>query len=73
MEGFHAHSGWFFQGRGGTVRIIKTQDAKDNSPIVAEGEFDAETWASIVASVSLDGETFNRFRDALFFHTAIRF
>lgn len=58
---FHARGGWCFKrGEDGTVTIWP-----------GEGEeitFDADTWASIVASVSAPGEAYETFAAAKLLH-----
>ena len=59
---FHARDGWHFKrNEGGTVTIW----AGDDGP---EAVFEANTWASIVASVAASGETGATYRQALAFH-----
>ena len=54
---FHWRDGWFFSRLGdGTVQIVKHEDAKDSSPVVAYAEIPRDEWASIVASVSKSGD-----------------
>jgi len=64
-KGFHAHSGWYFRREDdGSVRIL----APDSIGTHQRVDFDANTWASIVASVSSSGESGDTFRAALAFH-----
>lgn len=60
---FHAHSGWYF---------ARETDAEDAGVLVTYPggvvAFDAGTWASIVASVSKDGETGETFAAAESLH-----
>ena len=70
---FHAHDGWFFERmEDGSVRIIKRTEAEEDSPIIAEGIFEANEkanhWASIVASMSKGDEVDGRFYAAKRFH-----
>lgn len=63
--GFHAHSGWFFRREpDGSVRIL-APDSQATHQVVT---LDANTWASVVASVSDTGETGETFRAALAAH-----
>ena len=60
---FHAKDGWFFRRLSdGSVEIVKRNTAHDDDPIVAQGIFTVEDWASIVASVSGLGESGASFR-----------
>lgn len=63
---FHVSDGLFFERvvpteinpkKFGGVRIIKRKEAKDDSPIVFEQFLDAESWASVVASMTVLGES----------------
>jgi hypothetical protein len=76
--GFHSHDGWFFKRLhvGGDVLVTYApvdplaEDAGVNGkhwPLLCV-VLDADTWASIVASVSCDGETGPRYQEALRFH-----
>lgn len=59
---FHAHSEWFFERVGDDGKVAVTHP---DGTI----EFDAGTWASIVASVSQRGETGETFRLAQDLHS----
>ena len=68
---FHAHSGWYFKRLDdGSVEVTH----RKNGPGFGDGEiidsvvFDASSWASVVSSVSKEGETGERFYAALAFH-----
>lgn len=66
--GFHAKGGWYFRREeDGSVRIL----APDSSGAGAHQrvDLDPSTWASVVASVSVSGETAETYRAALDFHT----
>lgn len=66
---FHLADGWFFSRLSdGTVRIQKRKASHEQAPLVAEALIGADSWASIVASVSAAGESGNQFRQALAFH-----
>lgn len=65
MDGFHAHSGWFFR-RNPDASVTIHADDSNGEP--REATFDANTWASIVSSVSSRGETAGTFRLATDFH-----
>ncbi len=55
---FHFKDGWFFSRLpNGSVRIEKRISAKMESPIEESVEIDPDSWVSIVASVSIKGET----------------
>lgn len=61
-SGFHARDGWHFRrGEGGTVTVWAGEDGP-------EQVFEPAVWASIVASVSVGGETTAGYRHALAFH-----
>jgi fructoselysine-6-P-deglycase FrlB-like protein len=64
MGKFHAHSGWYFERlEDGSVRLSAMGATE-----LMSATFNADTWASAVASVSADGETAETFRAALEFH-----
>ena len=65
-DGFHAHDGWYFQrGDNGAVTVTNVKHANCTVTV------DANTWASIVASVSVSGETSNTFYAALTLHAGV--
>lgn len=73
---FHAKDGWFF-GRNDDGSVIiehhvygteKNELGELMYTIDAKERFDADTWASIVASVSAGGEQDRRFYPAREFH-----
>jgi hypothetical protein len=60
---FHAHDGWFFKrNEDGSVTVWAGDDG-------AEQSFEPSEWASIVASVSVGGETGATYRRALGLHS----
>lgn len=63
---FHAHSGWYFR-RNADATVTIWADSTDGDP--REVTFEPATWASIVASVSSEGETSGTYREALALHT----
>lgn len=65
---FHAHSGWYFQRRGDGVRVTRKAETAEADTV----DFDAETWASIVAAVSAQGENAQTFATALEFQLGAR-
>ncbi len=67
---FHAQDGWFFERDAtyGSVRIIKRESARDDAPVVAEVLLDKHSWASIIASMSKEGETTEKSNKAQEFH-----
>jgi hypothetical protein len=69
-KGFHAKDGWYFERDSGTngVIITKRGAAAFGSPVVEQIQVEADTWASIVASVSREGETARTWQEALKFH-----
>lgn len=68
---FHAHDGWLFIGHDdGSVTIEKRESAQEDATMLVIGNFSADEWASIVASVSKRGEADRRWYTALEFHTA---
>lgn len=69
---FHQNGGLFFERVKGTgaVHVIKRTEAKDDAPIVFEATIPADEWASIVAAVSINGETNQTFAIARAFHNA---
>lgn len=70
ITGFHAKDGWYFERNTGTggVIITKRGAAAFGEPIVEQLHVEADTWASIVASVSREGETARTWQEALKFH-----
>ena len=70
---FHTKNGLFFHRcANGYVNIIKTRDGKEIADgatnIITDVTLAPEAWASVVASMSLLGETSDRYRKALDFH-----
>lgn len=72
---FHAKDGWHFSRKeDGSVRMEKLDFTGDieTVPMIRESvEFDAGTWASIVASVSARHETTETYYEALAFHNKV--
>jgi hypothetical protein len=69
VKGFHAHDGWYFRRNGdGSVTVSVTQTAQADAPVEREVTVSPETWASIVASVSLHGESALTFAAAAGLH-----
>jgi len=67
--GFHSHDGWFFQRiPDGKVRIRQHAQQGASNQVLAEVVMSAHEWASIVCSVSHDGEDGERWKRALQFH-----
>ena len=63
-DGFHARDGWYFQRQtDGSVKISAAVQRCTEQLVI-----DPDTWASIVASVSAQGETSVRFQRAREFH-----
>jgi len=66
---YHAKDGWYFlREKDGSVSVVKRNNASPGSYVVAECTFDPDTWASIIASVSRQGETSTRVAEAITFH-----
>lgn len=78
---FHSKDGLFFCALGqGAVRIIKTSDGKwpytrstdkvneAETNITCDVTLEENEWASVVCSVSQDGETYERWMQARRFH-----
>lgn len=62
--GFHAQEGWYFERQpDGSVKISAAVQRCTESIVL-----DADTWASIAASVSAAGETSVRWQQAREFH-----
>jgi len=58
--GFHARDGWYFRREAdGSVRILGPDSAGPGAH--QSVTLDADTWASVVASVSAQGETSESF------------
>lgn len=74
-DGFHERNGWFFRRlEDGHVRIIVGHPEvvsftpEGNGRCGLGHDIGPDAWASIVASVSADGETSERFYEARKFH-----
>jgi len=66
-SGFHARDNWFFRREDdGAVRILAPDSLGPGAHQVVT--LDADTWASVVASVSAGGETSESFQAARRFH-----
>lgn len=66
-EGFHARDGWFFRREDdGSVHIAAPDSLGPGASQAVT--LDANTWASVVAFVSRDGETAESFAAAVRFH-----
>lgn len=66
---FHAKEGWFFErNKDGSVHIVKTIEPKFESEIENEVVIDSDMWASIVSSVSVGGETYDKWIQVRKFH-----
>jgi hypothetical protein len=62
--GFHAQDGWYFDRQGdGSVKISAAVQRCSEEIVL-----DADTWASIMASMSAAGETSVRYQQARRFH-----
>lgn len=69
-SGFHARDGWYFRRENdGSVRILAPDSLGPGAHQVVT--LDADTWASVVASVSGGGETSESFQAARRFHDGI--
>lgn len=65
--GFHAQDGWYFRREpDGAVRILAPDSLGPGAHQAVT--LDANTWASVVASVSASGETAATFEAARGFH-----
>lgn len=71
---FHVSDGVFVDGVGGDVTLIITDDGREptDENILVTRVFTKEAWASIIASVSSEGEDNGRFYKALEFHTGVK-
>ncbi|WAZ20154.1 hypothetical protein STRCI_001253 [Streptomyces cinnabarinus] len=68
-KGFHARDNWFFRREDdGSVRILAPDSIGPGAHQAVT--LDADTWASVVASVSGGGETSESFQAARSFHDA---
>jgi hypothetical protein len=66
---YHAKDGLFFlRTVDGGVHIRKTKQPKDLSPVVMDVYLDYETWCSIIACMSWQGETAETWEAAKKFH-----
>lgn len=64
MDGFHVQDGLFFERRpDGAVVIVKINE--DSNNVTMKIEVTAESWASIISSVSANG---SNYYEALEFH-----
>lgn len=69
QEGFHTHDGWYFKRLpDGSVRIVVSESAHVDAPVVREHVLPENEWASVVASVSAGGEDYDRWMAARDFH-----
>ncbi len=71
--GFHCREGWYFKRQDdGSVRIFHVDGHAEGLgfPPETDADFliDADSWASVVASVSKGGETGDRWQAILVFH-----
>lgn len=70
MRWFHARGGWLFRREPfGSVTIEKRTNDRAQNPEM-NVSFDADTWASIVATVSARGDNATTHAEALRFHNA---
>jgi len=66
---FHLANGWFFKRADeGWVTIIKREAPDPESPVVIALSIAPEGWASIVASVCIEGENADTYQIAENFH-----
>ncbi len=66
---FHWTDGWYFaRTEDDSVQIEKRESAHEDAPVVVSAVIDADSWASIVASVAARGETGDTWRAARAFH-----
>ena len=67
---FHYKEGWYFERLpNGSVKISREpQDRVINPPMVTILEIDADSWPSIVASMSVSGENAHTFQTAQKLH-----
>lgn len=66
---FHLENGWYFsREKDGNVKITKREDAEADAKLITTITMTADDWASVVASVCLDGETRDAHSAALHFH-----
>ena len=69
LTGFHLRDGLHFQrGEDGSVTIVKSNGQAFDPEILWELAVPAEEWASVVASMSVRGETGETWEMALNFH-----
>lgn len=68
-DGFHTHDGFYWRRLpDGSVRIIVAESARSDSPVLREHVLPENEWASVVASVSDEGENWDRWMAARQFH-----
>ena len=68
-DGFHWQDGWYFRRtENGSVEVTKTVTDHIDSAVLLQFVIPAPHWASIVCSVSVDGETSERWDAAQDFH-----
>jgi hypothetical protein len=66
---FHVSDGLFFERlEDGKVRIRKTTDGRDGSPVVFEQVIDAGSWSSVVLSMSAFDERPNDWHVFMEYH-----
>ena len=67
--GFHYKDGWYFKRlEDGSVQVTKTAAGPQTENIVTQAVIDVDSWASIVASVSVKGDNAESFEAARKFH-----
>ena len=71
---FHTHDGWYFKREGSDVVLLRGEDfetrVETGKNPVEVVRFDAGTWASVMASMSAQGETAETFMEAVRFFGA---
>lgn len=68
-NGFHWREGWYFERLNDHVRVIKYADGGRSNEIEHAMVIPPNEWASIVASVSKQGETSESYQAALDYHS----
>ncbi len=69
-DGFHTHSDWFWSRRHDGAVVIQKRTVNGN--VAEEHVLSASEWASVVATVSLQGEDADTHQRALALHMAPR-
>jgi hypothetical protein len=72
LEGFHVKDGLYFKrNKDNSVTVYQTADEGRSDEIIFERTIPDTVWASVIASVSKNGEENNRWFTAMIWHNGI--